>query len=42
MNHRILDKVASEITNFNGSERKSVFGMRGWAVVVVVVGEQET
>lgn len=42
MNHRILDKGASEITDFNGSERKSAFGMRGSAVEVVVVGEQET
>lgn len=34
MNHRTLDKIASEITNFNDSERISDLGVRGGAVVV--------
>lgn len=36
MKHRILEKVASEITNFNGSERKGALGVKCWAAVMVV------
>lgn len=42
MNHRILDWVASKITNYSDSgKKKSVLGVRDWAVEVLVVGESK-